>query len=428
MQFSRIEEIADIIDSLHKTPRYSSTGHPMVRVVDVKYGSLTLKDTRKVDDQVFLEFSRRFTPEINDIVITRVGSYGISALVKDTHFCLGQNTAALKPRVNKRFFYFALNSPFVKAQIEYSTVGSTQKTLSLKAIGNLEIPRLGEKDEQLTATFLGSLDDKIELNRQMNTVLEGMARAVFVDWFVDFGPTRRKMAGEADPVKILGGAICPEAQAQKTAALFPDRLGQNGLPEGWEEKPFSDLVHIIGGGTPKTKNAEYWNGDIPWFSVVDTPSGSDTFVFGTQKQITQAGLENSSAKLIEAGTTIISARGTVGNLAIAGESMTFNQSCYALKGKNQIGKAFTYLGAQRLVQDFQRMAHGAVFSTITRSTFAGVEFAFPPGGLCDDFEELMLPLFAKIKANVEENQTLAEMRDLLLPKLMSGEIRLREAE
>jgi type I restriction enzyme, S subunit len=270
--------------------------------------------------------------------------------------------------------------------------------------------------QRAIASTLGALDDKIELNRRMNETLEAMARAIFKDWFVDFGPTRAKAEG------------CAPYLSDDLWSLFPNRLDEDGKPEGWTTKPLSEFFSIIGGGTPKTSVEDYWNGDIPWFSVVDTPPRGNLFVFDTEKSITERGLNESSAYLVPAGTTIISARGTVGNLAIAARDMTFNQSCYALRAKDGAGDSFVFLAAQQMVTKLQAMAHGSVFSTITRSTFDAITFECPSDKVLITFESVAKPIFAKIKANVDESRTLAQTRDLLLPKLMSGEIRIRDAE
>jgi type I restriction enzyme S subunit len=254
-----------------------------------------------------------------------------------------------------------------------------------------------------------------------------MARALFRDWFVDFGPTRRQIEGATDPAAIMGQAF-PTEKAVTYAPLFPTKLSDDGLPEGWEEQPYEAFVEIIGGGTPKTKNADYWGGKIPWFSVVDAPSNGGVYILSTEKHITQAGLDNSSARMVPEGTTIISARGTVGKIGMAPHDMTFNQSCYALRPRDPVGERFVYLATERLVERLQAMAHGSVFSTITRTTFASLNFAGATDCCFEAFEDVTEPLFAKIKANGEENQTLASLRDLLLPKLMSGEIRLKDAE
>jgi type I restriction enzyme, S subunit len=132
--------------------------------------------------------------------------------------------------------------------------------------------------------------------------------------------------------------------------------------------------------------------------------------------------------MIPAGTTIISARGTVGNLAMAAADMAFNQSCYALRCTDETGDSFVYLAAQHMVANLQAMAHGSVFYTITRQTFQAVSLAMPSPETLSAFEDQVSPFFQRIRANVVESRTLAQTRELLLPKLMSGEIRLKDAE
>jgi type I restriction enzyme, S subunit len=133
-------EVADVIDSMHKTPAYSTAGYPMVRVTDVKKDGLDLKNTLKVSESIFEEFSRNHRPNIGDIVFTRVGSYGNSCIVKTSEpFCLGQNTVFIVPKQDASFLYYFLNSPDGQAQIEASVAGSTQPTISLKSIRNFDI-------------------------------------------------------------------------------------------------------------------------------------------------------------------------------------------------------------------------------------------------------------------------------------------------
>ncbi|TBA89019.1 restriction endonuclease subunit S [Rhizobium ruizarguesonis] len=325
---------------------------------------------------------------------------------------------------NPRFVYYFLQTLDLAAH----NSGSAQPSLNRNYIRPIKISVPGRETQNDIASLIGSLDDKIELNRRMNQTLEAMAQAIFRDWFVDFGPTRRKLEGATNPVEIVGGLVQDAERAQALADLFPVTLGDDGLPEGWKESPFGEFVEIIGGGTPKTTVTEFWNGSIPWFSVVDTPEEGAVFVIQTEKSITEAGLMSSSARLVDAGTTIISARGTVGNLAIATEPMTFNQSCYALRGHNGVGNYFVYLASRELVNQLKSMAHGSVFSTITRATFEAISFSRSDVRIFSQFEEIASPLFEKIRASVFENRSLAATRDLLLPKLMSGEIRLSDAQ
>lgn len=294
--------------------------------------------------------------------------------------------------------------------------GSAQPSLNRNFVHPVPARFPRPPEQKAIAAVLAALDDKIELNRQMSVSLEASARALFRDWFVDFGPTRAKMEGD------------PAYLAPDLWPLFPHRLDDNGKPEGWAPEPLTELIDIVGGGTPKTSVDEYWNGDIPWFSVVDTPDDGSVYVVETEKSITRAGLEGSSARLVREGTTIISARGTVGNLAMAAREMAFNQSCYALAGKGEAGPTFVFLAAQDMVSRLKAMSHGSVFSTITRDTFQSISLPQPTPGLLVAFEEVASGLFARIKAAVFETRTLAGTRDLLLPKLMSGEIRVGDAE
>lgn len=242
-----------------------------------------------------------------------------------------------------------------------------------------------------------------------------MAQAIFKSWFVDFDPVKAKMNGEQ-----------PEGMDAATASLFPEKLVESELgliPEGWKVSSLSELIKLTGGGTPKRSEETYWNGDIPWFSVKDVPSGSNVFVVDTDEKITELGLNKSSTKLLPKGTTIITARGTVGKLALVGTDMCMNQSCYGIRGK-EVGDYYNYFNLKEAVSTLQRNTHGAVFDTITTKTFDTYSMAFSGAELANEFDVLVAPLLKKIEANVRQNIELATLRDTLLPKLLSGEIEL----
>ena len=152
---------------------------------------------------------------------------------------------------------------------------------------------------------------------------------------------------------------------------------------------------------------------------------SDVFVVNTEKRITEAGLNGSSTKLLPTGTTIISARGTVGRLALTGRPMAMNQSCYGLRGRAG-DSYFTYFSTKRLVDQLKQRAHGSVFDTITQESFAGVLVSFPGEGAIAGFEDSVEALMLRIRENLLQAQTLATLRDTLLPRLISGQLRLSE--
>ena len=314
-----------------------------------------------------------------------------------------------------RFAYYLLQT----LDLASFNSGSAQPSLNrnfLYAIP-VKIPTRIEQDG--IVALLQSLDDRITLLRETNATLEAIAQALFKSWFVDFDPVRAKMEGRA-----------PEGMDEATAALFPDALEESELgwvPKGWNTQTFRDTINIIGGGTPKTSNAAFWGGEIPWFSVVDAPNAKDVFVVDTDKHITEAGLNGSSTKLLPTGTTIISARGTVGRLALTGRPMAMNQSCYGLLGK--AGDAyFTYFSTTRLVEQLKQRAHGSVFDTITQDTFSGVMVSYPTREMIAAFEVSVEPLMLRLRENLLHSGTLATLRDTLLPRLISGQLRLPEAQ
>ena len=266
--------------------------------------------------------------------------------------------------------------------------GSAQPSLNRNFVHPIPV-NVPEPDEQeQIVNLLSILDRKIKLNHRMNETLEALAQALFKSWFVDFDPVKAKDEGRK-----------PEGMDDATAALFPPAFTESILgpiPDGWEAIPFSEMIQLIGGGTPKTSVSEYWGGNIPWFSVVDAPSESDVFVINTEKNITQAGLDNSSTKLLPTGTTIITARGTVGRIALVGVPMAMNQSCYGIRGISGIGDFFIYYTTKALLSRLKSITHGSVFDTITRDTFTSVSFVRPSSNIVDRFESHAAPLLKRI--------------------------------
>ena len=175
---------------------------------------------------------------------------------------------------------------------------------------------------------------------------------------------------------------------------------------------FSDLFSIIGGGTPKTSVPEYWNGDIPWLSVKDF-CGDRKFVYSAEKSITQLGLDNSSTKLLQAGDIIVSARGTVGELAMVGKTMAFNQSCFGLRTKEGIDEHYLYYLTQTKINELKKLSHGSVFDTITRETFEKVTCHVPPLPVQRKLASILSALDDKIETNNAICRNLEEQAETL---------------
>ena len=339
----------------------------------------------------------------------------------DTPSYLVQRVARIRPasREDCSFLFALLSTPEFESYIQNVTTGTAVPHISAKQILDFEFRLPPAYVRAKVGEIVAALNERITLLRETNTTLEAIAQALFKSWFVDFDPVHARARGEQ-----------PAGLAPEVAALFPDSFEESALgmvPKGWRVLSFTETIDVIGGGTPKTSISEYWNGDIPWFSVVDAPATTDVFVIETEKHITCEGLNKSSTKLLPVGTTIISARGTVGRLALVGQAMAMNQSCYGLSGK--AGDVyFTYFSTHRLVETLKQRTHGSVFDTITRDTLAGVSVVYPQTIVITAFEETIAPVMERIKENLIQARTLATLRDTLLPRLISGQLRLPEAE
>ena len=308
------------------------------------------------------------------IVIGRKGTVGAVHYLPDpcwpidTTFFVAGNDAALV-----RFKFYALSS----LGLEQMNSDSAVPGLNRDAAHARELLVPDESEQRAIAHVLGTLDDKIKLNRRMNETLEEMARALFQSWFVDFEPVRAKLEG-----RWRRGESLPGLPAH-LYDLFPDRLVDSELgevPEGWGVGVLDDAIELLSGGTPKTSVSGFWGGGIPWYAAKDAPNGSNVFALDTERTITQLGVENSATRIIAAGTTVITARGTVGRLACLGVPMAMNQTCYGIRGAHGYPDFFTYWNVRAVVDELQTRTHGTIFDTITCQTFALVETAL--GRVC----------------------------------------------
>lgn len=433
-----------VIDCSHSTPVWTKSGYIVLRNQNIKDGRLDLSEPSYTDEEHFKQRIRRIAPRPGDIVITREAPMGeVCKIPEGLTCCLGQRQVLLRPKadVDADYLLYALQSPFVKNQIRWNEgTGSTVSNIRIPVLEKIDIPRHDQAETSI-AKALGMLDSQIDLNRRINQTLEAMAQAIFKSWFVDFDPVKAKIAaieqGE-DPLRAAMLAISGKTdteldqmprehydQLAATAALFPDEMEESELgeiPKGWGTALLSKLTQLIGGGTPKRSESRFWDGTIPWFSVRDVPNDGDVWVVDTVEKITEVGLLKSSTKLLRKGTTIISARGTVGKLAMVGQEMGMNQSCYGVLGAEGIGDFFNYFNLRFAVETLKRNTHGAVFDTITQATFETVTCVKPDNSAMKKFDEIVDPLLKRIQSNVFQSRELAELRDALLPKLLSGEV------
>ena len=418
-----LEDVADELTVGFVGPmasEYVDSGIPFLRSMNVDPLRINRNDLKFITPEFHQRIRKsRLTP--GDVVIVRTGKPGACSVVPDwlaDANCSDLVIVRCGTQLDNRFLAYYVNTVACN-HIAAHLVGAVQQHFNVGSARTLRLNLPPLREQKAIASVLGALDDLIEVNRETNEALEEMARALFKSWFVDFDPVRAKLEGRP-----------PAGMDEATAALFPDHfqdseLGQ--IPKGWQAKPLSKNIELLSGGTPKTSEPSYWDGEIPWYSVRDAPSDSDVWVVDTDRKVTPSGISNSATSILPARTTIISARGTVGKLALVGRPMAMNQSCYGVRGAAGYRELFTYFSLKEAVEELQQNAHGSVFDTITRDTFDTLSFASPPITIADAFEALVESLLETILANVNESRDLAALRDTLLPKLLSGEVSVAKA-
>lgn len=396
---------------------YVEDGIPSIMPKNIRIDGVDDSDIARVSPEDIERLSK-YKVQTGDIVYSRRGDVEKCSLITEKENGWLCGTGCLRVRlqteeVSPEFLHAYLCHPAVREWIVRHAVGATMPNLNTSILSALPVLVPTSDSMAVITSNWNALSSKLVINSKINQTLEQMVQAIFKSWFVDFDPVKAKMKGEQ-----------PEGMDATTASLFPEKLVESELgliPEGWEVSTLSSLIQLTGGGTPKRSEETYWNGDIPWFSVRDVPSGSNVFVVDTDEKITEFGLNKSSTKLLPKGTTIITARGTVGKLALVGTDMCMNQSCYGIQGK-EVGDFYNYFNLNEAVSTLQRNTHGAVFDTITTKTFDTYSMAFSGIELANKFDALVAPLLQKIEANVRQNIELSTLRDTLLPKLLSGEL------
>lgn len=286
-----------------------------------------------------------------------------------------------------RFVYYKLQT----LNLERFNGGVSVPTLNRNVLDTLpvKIPKRTLQDR--IASILSTYDNLIENNQRRIQLLEQSAQLLYKEWFVHL-----RFPGH-EHVTIT-----------------------DGVPEGWVKKNALDVMDVLSGGTPKTSVPDYWNGEIPFFTSKDTTDYA--YIFSTERTLTEEGLRNCSSRLYPKDTVFITARGTVGKINLAQTDMAMNQSCYALVAKPPLNQQFLYFAMVENVEQFRSRAVGAIFDAIIRNTFTLIPFVVPETKLIDRFTGIISPILRQIDVFSTEIHRLTQARDLLLPRLMNGEI------
>ena len=387
--------------------RFKLECYELQELMKIKYG----KNQKKVEDENgefpilgtggVMGYANKFLYDKPSVLIGRKGSISKVKYIDkpfwtvDTLFYTEINENKALPL----YIYYYLS----QIDFNYYNEGTTIPSLRTETLNKIEIYLPNIKVQNKIVDFLSNIDKKIELNTKIISNLEQLSQNLFKHWFIDFEFPNE----EGLPYKSSGGE------------MVESELGE--IPKGWNIKNLSENVDFLSGGTPKTKEEAYWNGNIPFFTPKD--ARKSLYTTTTEKSITDLGLDKCNSKLYPKNTLFITARGTVGKLALANRPMAMNQSCFALKHKE--GKQFyLYNVVENLVKEIILGANGAVFNAINLNDLKRLKYAYSNERLIINFENKVSRFYEKMSLLEEENINLQQLRDTLLPKLLSGEIEI----
>ena len=380
----------------------------MVRVTDIKYGDIDLKDTLKVTKEVYEEFTLNHKPKKNDIVMSRVGTYGVTSFVNTAELCcLGQNTVIIHPLINSRFIYYALNSRLVRNQIEEEVVGSTQKTISLKNIRELLIAHPNNSIElDKIIKILSSLDSKIELNQAMNKTLESIGQALFKHWFINFEFPNEK----GKPYKSSGGE------------MVESELGE--IPKGWKVGKLGEC------GTFKN-GINYLRdeiGDTEFFIANVRDIANNKLLLKDSLDKIKIDLDKAKDYLLNDKDILIARSASPGEISLVlGNLDNVIYSGFSIRYRLNTPDNYLYLFLvlQRLRENLLNFSIGTTLQSVNQETLKNMGLILPSDDILNKFNKTIERILDKTYGNLMQIQNLSQIRDSLLPKLMSGKLRVQ---
>jgi type I restriction enzyme S subunit len=385
--------------------------HPYIKVTNLS-GNIVKGVDEYVPDAIF-EKIKRYTVDAGDVVLSIVGTIGLVGQVPEyLHKAnLTENCVKIVPGhdLDASYLFYYLSSRTGQFEISKNTVGAVQPKLPIYGVQNIQILLPSIEEQKEIAAILSSLDDKIDLLRKENETLEKMAQTIFKEWFVDFNFPD----AQGKPYKKSGGK------------MINSTLGE--IPEGWKVERLGDVVNLTIGRTPPRKESEWFSVnpvDIKWLSIKDL-GGAETYVFTTSEFLTKEAVEKHRMQIVPKDTVLISFKLTVGRVAITLDEMVTNEAIAHLRlEKNQdLSVEYLYLYFKNF--DFNSIGSTSSIATAFNSeSLRMLNVLIPRNLILNDFNRVTDSIFKKIANNILQIQTLSRLRDVLLTKLMSGNLRL----
>ena len=354
--------------------------------------------------------------------------------------------SAKEPEFDEDYIYYFARLPEFREFAQQRMVGTSgRQRVAWQDLADFEFIFPPKEQRKKAAALLNIYDQKIDLNTQINQNLEQIAQALFKSWFVDFDPVRAKVQALSDGLSLEQAELAamqaisgktpeeltalsqtqPERYAElaETAKAFPCEFGGDGVPMGWNISIIGQEVETVGGATPSTKEEKFWNnGEIAWTTPKDLSSATSPVLLKTERKITESGLKKISSGLLSIGTVLLSSRAPVGYLSLAQIPVAINQGYIAIKCNKSLNNYYMLQWCKENLEEIKGRASGTTFLEISKTTFRQIPIIVPDGNILSLFEKQCSSIYQSITVNTKENIYLEKTRDLLLPRLLNGEI------
>ncbi len=388
-----------IYDGPHATPKEVDEGPVFLGIKNVTpEGRLDFSEIRHVSEQEYPKWTKRVTPQKDDVVFSYEATLHRYALIPEGfRGCLGRRMALVRPDQNKiipRFLHYYFMSPSWRAVVEANIInGATVARIPIKKFPDFKVSIPSISKQRSISYTLSAYDDLIENNRRRIQLLEQTARLLYKEWFVHL-----RFPGH-EHTRII-----------------------DGVPEGWEKKKIAEVCETIGGGTPSTKVSEYWDGDISWVVPSDITKNNSYILLKSERKITEKGLQKSSAKLVPAGTILMTSRASVGFFALMDHEVCTNQGFINIVPCDNQSRMYFLFNLLSRVNEIRSNAKGTTYPEISKGRFREMDIIIPSKTLMNQFGGIANDVIKQVRCLMRSNMNLTKARDLLLPKLMNGEV------
>lgn len=408
-----------IVDCEHKTAPTEAVGIPSIRTTDIKNGHIDLQNANKVSQETYHEWTKRLEPHPGDLILSREAPVGEVGIVpKGAKVCLGQRTVLIRPDCEKvvpHYLLYLLLTREMKHEMTCRAEGSIVPHLNMSDIRDLEIPVLPPLDKQRQiAHILGILDEKIELNRQMNETLEAIARAVFKSWYVDFDPVRAKMEGRL-----------PASMDAATATLFPSVFQDSPLgeiPEGWKVGTLGEIAKNV---RQSVKASEIGSDEL-YIGLEHMPRRSITL----SEWQTADGLGSNKYRFRKGEILFGKLRPYFHKVGVAPLDGVCSTDILVIQpiDSEWFGIVLGFVSSDEFIAYTNAYSAGTRMPRTNWKDMSRYEIALPPVEVSQKYTEFIRPFIERIIENIHQSRTLSQIRDALLPKLLSGEIRVDDVD